>query len=294
MANNFACLKIGYLHDPTFVLIRTFTDIPCHLTCYYTDKPIRKHPQSRTIRGLTVPWGVYFCFTSYLSVEQTEIGDTLIHTFTIPNWPICEYRNFIFAGTIAGVESPSCSPIFSHHNSGWPPISLILRPYAPGDTCTIWSQHGDPCPNHWKNVDDIVPDEDLTCVFNDYPYTNWRRDLYHIPGLHPLSPILIKDLDLVGRFRRQGGYAYIHIARLHIKTHGVEYFGAQMNYFGEYYENRHWLLDTNPNTLLPWTTQEINDLQIGISLAYYRGIGWGSIGFCTQLYLQINFDFIME
>ena len=43
--------------------------------------------------------------------------------------------------------------------------SKTLRPNAVGAYCTITWETGDACPNHWKNVDEVTPDEDTTRVY---------------------------------------------------------------------------------------------------------------------------------
>ncbi|MBA7587982.1 hypothetical protein ES708_30030 [subsurface metagenome] len=116
--NNFAVLTIDYFHAPDSAIITNTTDNPCHLTCYYTDiKPLR-HKTSLTRRGLTLPWGAYFCFVAWKSVEQMEPGDTLTHTFPFPDWSYCQTLWLAFRGTVAGTLSPSTSPVFEHHHPG--------------------------------------------------------------------------------------------------------------------------------------------------------------------------------
>ncbi|MBA7552795.1 hypothetical protein ES705_45371 [subsurface metagenome] len=116
--NNFAVLTIAYSHTATSIIITIGTNTPCHLTCYYTDKEPGSHRTSRNQRGLTLPWGVYYCFVGWLSLEQTEPGDTRIHTFEILDWSYCQTKWFAFRGTVAGELSPSVSPIFQHHHPG--------------------------------------------------------------------------------------------------------------------------------------------------------------------------------
>ncbi len=114
--NNFAVLTIAYSHTATSIIITITTNNPCHLTCYYTDKKPLKHHTTRIVRGLEVPWGVYFCFVAWKAVEQNEPGDTLYHTFTIPEWSYCQTKWFTFRGTVDEVLSPSVGPIFMHHH----------------------------------------------------------------------------------------------------------------------------------------------------------------------------------
>lgn len=131
--NNFAVLEINYLHLTNAILIRNTTNNPCHLTCYYTDKKPGRHKTSRTDRGLTLPWGAYFCFVAWQSVEQNEPGDTLSHTFEIPDWTFCQTKWFVFRGTINGELSPSVSPVFEHHHIG---IPVIFEYYNTGGDTT--------------------------------------------------------------------------------------------------------------------------------------------------------------
>lgn len=111
----FAVLNISYSLYNTGILITISTNNPCHLTCYYTDKEPLKHATARTIRGITLPWGNYFCFVAWKTVEQTEPGDTLIHTFNLTDWLGCQTRWFTFRGTVEEQLSPSAGPIFEKH-----------------------------------------------------------------------------------------------------------------------------------------------------------------------------------
>ncbi|GAJ12147.1 unnamed protein product, partial [marine sediment metagenome] len=116
--DNFAVLDMDYIHLAIGLIILLPTATPCHLTCYYTDKKPLKHHTERIIRGLTVPWGVYFCFVGWKAVEQNEPGDTLYHTFTFPDWEFCQTKWFTFRGEVDNILSPSVGPIFEHHHPG--------------------------------------------------------------------------------------------------------------------------------------------------------------------------------
>lgn len=113
--DNFAAVDITYLHHPTSITFTLATSVPCHLFCYYTDKKPLKHPSTRVVRGLITPWGTYFCFVAWKIVEQTEPGDTLYHTFEMPDWVYCQTKWFTFRGTIDSSLSPSIGPIFEKH-----------------------------------------------------------------------------------------------------------------------------------------------------------------------------------
>lgn len=133
---NFAALGIYFIHAPDYIMIFLHTNVPCHLTLYHTDKPPGKHHLSRTIRGLTVPWGVYFCFVAWQAVEQLEAGDTLWHTFVVAPWEYCQIKWFTFRGEVDNIPSPSVGPIFMHHHSGAPVVETFIARTTDGDIRT--------------------------------------------------------------------------------------------------------------------------------------------------------------
>lgn len=118
----FACLDLKVFHHPTSITFTLSSSVPCHLTCFYTEVKPRKHPTERVIRGATVPWATYFCFVAWKMVEQSEPGDSLYHTFEMPNWKYCQVRWFTFRGTVHDITSPSIGPVFMHHHTGVEPF----------------------------------------------------------------------------------------------------------------------------------------------------------------------------
>jgi len=282
---NFAIPLITYTHWDIGLVIRLPTSVPCHLTCYYTDKKPLKHHRSRVIRGLDVPWATYFCFVAWKTVEQTEIGDTMYHTFHFPDWLEGQTKWFTFKGEVDLSAIPSIGPIFEHTHPGGLPRIIILRPNAPGDLCTIWEQVGAFCPGHYLNVDDEIPDEDTTYIFNRFGATNYRSDLYNIPTA---TFGKIDSLRVYSRMKRIGGYAYAFSAYILIKTHGTTYRSIHYSSWGTSWSTVSFLWTTNPFTGLPWTQEEINDLQIGITLRCYWGVGWATYSACTQLYAEVT------
>lgn len=141
---HFAITQLTYSYwQPGQTLILP-TSIPCHLTCYYTNVVPRKHHTTSVVRGLRVPWHTYFCFVAWKAVEQNEPGDTLYHTFRIPDWQYCQTNWFTFRGEVDFIDSPSVGPIFKHHH----PRILQRRVSAGADdtfrryVSHIWSNVG--------------------------------------------------------------------------------------------------------------------------------------------------------
>ena len=136
---HFAVLEVSYSHFETSIVITCTTNNPCHLTLYYTDKEPLRHATSRVVRGLSLPWGAYWCFVAWNSVEQQEAGDTYIHTFEVPDWSYCQTKWFTFRGTVAGEVSPSVSALLKHHHPGLPIIKAFIARTSDGYLDTgIW------------------------------------------------------------------------------------------------------------------------------------------------------------
>lgn len=95
--------------------VKAYTDVPCHLTLYYTFKQPWTHREIASRRGLSAPWETYWCYVSWIQVEQEEEGDSETHTFLIPGLVTCQWIWYRFRGTIDGKNSPSDSPIFAKH-----------------------------------------------------------------------------------------------------------------------------------------------------------------------------------
>lgn len=124
------------------------TNVPCHLTLYWTSTEPLKHPQTRVLRGIDVPWYTRYCFVNFHEVEQEEAGDTLYHTFIIEPWPVCETRWFTIRGNVDEVLSPSVGPIFKKHRPIYVPTQFFF-PFGP-ELCTA------PLTAQWQKVDTVT------------------------------------------------------------------------------------------------------------------------------------------
>ncbi|MBA7554844.1 hypothetical protein ES705_47480 [subsurface metagenome] len=172
---HFAVLAITYAPAIDSVFITCVTNNRCHLWCYYTDKQPLRHATSRVVRGLSLPWGAYWCFVAWKSVEQQEVGDTNFHTFEVPDWSYCQTKWFTFRGTVAGEVSPSVSALFQYHHPGVIPLDIgspaIDRRY--GTT----SEHTYILKENPADVDGIIRKIQLYLVnpcFNLYIFTAYE------------------------------------------------------------------------------------------------------------------------
>ncbi len=112
---HFSVRDIQFSIQLTGYIIVVTTDVPAHLWMRWTIEEIRKHFDPVIKRGASFPVKVRFCVVKYRDNEQAEAGDTLTHTFIKLNWPECQTRRFYFFGNVAGVWSPSESPLFEKH-----------------------------------------------------------------------------------------------------------------------------------------------------------------------------------
>lgn len=112
---------LNYVPAEFTVTISNTTDIPCHTWARVSLNPPDVHRVARMKRGLSMPEEYYFCFTAYTDYEQLEAGDTLVHTFLIPDWPFCTTKYFYFFGCQNWIFSKSTSAWFSYHNKFIPP-----------------------------------------------------------------------------------------------------------------------------------------------------------------------------
>lgn len=127
------------------------TDIPVHLWMRWTTTEPLKHPSEEFRRGILLMSGIRWCFVSFKENEQEEPGDTYIHTFTKPDWPVCQTRWFYFIGTKQAEESPSASPIFHLHRKEVILELIFLEP---------WTEWG------------IIPPPEMELIFLE-PWSEW-------------------------------------------------------------------------------------------------------------------------
>lgn len=155
-----------------------------------------------------------------------------------------------------------------------------LRPNAPGDMTNIPSQY--PATGaHWDKVDEVIADGNATYVYAANRDDWVSIDLYKLPsptGSGSINKITVYACCLRGK---------TGVARHVIKSHGVvsEHKFSVSKYAYTLYP---WALATNPATGQPWTWNDIENLQIGVSLNPdgRESIRWVR---CTQVYVEIDY-----
>lgn len=268
--------------------IRVATTEPCILKCLTA----RREPVPRETwilrRGVR-----FYCYkeTYYppLSLHrQLESGESLYHTFYIGGLFVGKKYWITFTAEANFKQLVSGTAFFTlTHPHGAPPMTDTIRPNAPGTYCDIRSEVGDPCPDHYKNVDDTTPDGNETMVFNWRAFNCYCLDTYKVQS-SPITEAPIDYLEVIARFAWQYGYAYASGARIVILTHGTLYRSDTFSPIWHAWTNYTYNWYVNPFTHEKWTAQEVNDVEIGIELRVYWGVGWHTSSKCTQVYAKIH------
>ena len=162
----------------------------------------------------------------------------------------------------------------------------ILRPNASGDLCEIDSEQGEPCPNHWMNVDEEIADDDET-----YVTTLWgnifKSDLYKLQT--PIAAVRdITKVTIYHRLKKWGSYTKATYGHNILKTHDQIFAHAYPLTHGVWYTDT-WVLEKNPATNEPWTFEELNDLQVGISIGCWDGWEKHVLIRCSQIYAEAEY-----
>lgn len=127
---NWAVLTIMFNELADGFEIIVTTDIPCHLFMRWSTTIPLKHAKGKVVRGLSVMSGTRFCFVAWEENEQIEEGDTYIHTFIKPNWPVCQTRWFYFTGTKQVEEMPSSTAVFWRHRTQTAFVQYFKEPWT--------------------------------------------------------------------------------------------------------------------------------------------------------------------
>lgn len=275
--------------DDSFTIVVT-TESKCHLYMRWTLEPPLKHKVSRIVRGITLSNETRYCFVAFHENEQIEPGDTLIHTFIKPNWPICQTRYFYFIGSKQRQESPSASPLFSLHREKIEMPSQILTPNGDGALAQLISTDD---PHYLAILEDdsvyLPPNGGGTWGYltGHYVRKNWwpwgyATDLYTFtdPLWVDLPIQFITAWYLCGRDTYPYGWW-----KSALRIAAVTYRGdAQPFDIGLAWKHYTWY--TNPATGNPWTHDDLTALQAGITM---NKVGSYGNTWCDAIHIEIKY-----
>jgi len=168
--------------------------------------------------------------------------------------------------------------------------SEILLPNAPGDEDEIKFQFPI-IGNHWDKVDDM-PADDGTTYLSTFHFNKYETDLYNLTDHKTLEDGVVKDIKSISVFFRFSGSTdraekFNGYARAVIKINGNIYEGKEEVQTGGEYSTRSFEWRGNPTTGRPWTWEQVNGLQAGISLKADKVLHPASV---TQVYVSVNYE----
>jgi len=160
------------------------------------------------------------------------------------------------------------------------PTNQTLRPNQSGDETNITSIGGG-SPTHWEAVSDI---NDATQVYTSSD--TYLRDLYSIPSLTTTNGT-ISSVTIYFRIAddNAGGTAY---AIPHFKIGATVYSGTEQTQVGVAYATKSQTYTVSPATNAAWTIDEINDMQIGVSLK--EPDGGGNAVLAAEVYIIVDYS----
>lgn len=152
------------------------------------------------------------------------------------------------------------------------PDTLTLRPNDFGSETSITTQYPPLTGEHYDKVDEETADDDETTVWETDD--SYHRDLYNLPA--PSGSGTINFIKIYFRCCKENGTVKPSLKTNSTPVDGTEIVPADL--WTDYSEQ--W--NTNPVTTAAWTWDEIDALQIGISV---KGPSCG----CTQIYVEIDY-----
>jgi len=156
-----------------------------------------------------------------------------------------------------------------------------LRPNAAGAECNVPNENGLECPDHYLNVDEAVPDNGVTAVWNDG--ADYLRDLYNVDpsgvGAGTINHITVYVRCITSFVPTQESLK-ICIRSNSTVTEDVE---QTLSTSWALY-SKQWA--TNPADAGAWEWADIDALQIGISI---RTPGSGD-SLVDQIYVVVDYE----
>gem|GEM_PF-2011682 len=150
----------------------------------------------------------------------------------------------------------------------------VLTPNGAG-TYTEWTGVYPSGIEHWRAVNDAVPDEDSTYI---QTATLGYRDTFRLTDI-PNSRV-VSSVKVYARARRTTSSSTTF--NLMIRTHNADFFSGSFSPTSSYaYYSYTWI--RNPSTGAYWTIDELNDLEAGVECSLTRNVR------VTQIYIEVEF-----
>ncbi len=186
-----------------------------------------------------------------------------------------------FATYMPSSQPPNWESIMPEDENG----SEILVPVAAGDDTELPSQFPD-SGEHWDKVDE-QPSDDLDTYVSTQGDKTWIRDFYNLSNLSgAVGEETINGVTIYFRFAAGGDYTIKIMSAL--KSNGEVYEGPTLTYSGTDFVTESWECPVNPSTGEAWTSDEVNDLQAGITV---RGNSKTKPAIITQVYVSVDYVF---
>ena len=160
--------------------------------------------------------------------------------------------------------------------------SITLVPNSPGDDTTILVQFPD-SGEHWDKVKDQPPDG-LTTYLSTDGSSSWQGDLYNVNDL-PLNVTGVDSVTLYAVYASGGSWTARAITELF--TEGQQFSGPTESTGSTSWVTISTVYNTNPATDEAWTIEEVNAMQIGVSL---KGPNNNREALCTAVYAVVNYQ----
>jgi hypothetical protein len=162
-----------------------------------------------------------------------------------------------------------------------------LRPSGPGSACNLPLEQGcSACPNHYDCVDEQTADDSATKIMTNV--ADWLTDLYVLPA-HSGEGIINKVTVYAVC---KSAYEPVQTAlKISCYTHSTQYDGSEETVAVEAWTTYSYEWTTNPNTGLAWTWDEIDALEIGVTM---RCSGAGNRAQVTQVWVEVDYTVPIE
>ena len=159
-----------------------------------------------------------------------------------------------------------------------------IRPNAAGDVTQLRNSAGNQS-NNYSYVDESSAN-DSDYVYNKGVIEEWDTDLYNIPSTAIAAGSTINKITFYARFK--GGTGGVDYCKFAYKSGDTTYYSSAPNVTSSFAEYS-WEQTTNQKTSEAWTIDDINALQIGVSLYvhWYNKTAHG--GYCSQLWIVIDY-----